>query len=1027
VAGFCLYPDIKRHTGNLIKGGFCIMKTRVPGRTISSMLLVMSLIHGIAQAKTTVGAFDQGWYSNSGNHSSTSLNTATSNTTNSFFAFDLGSLSETVTFGTLRLLLGSYFGANPQESFTVYGVATNVNTLLQSHAASDPEGLDIYQDLQSGPVYGIGTATPADSGTFLDITLTPDAIAAINSSAGGQFAVGLHLNVLDGGTLLFSFTPSSNILALNYVPGVDVSWAEPLGGTFSDGANWDRGSPPGEEDTAIFDVAGNGYTVNFTGSVTNKLLQVGNDDLVLDLGANAYTLNGNGTYAVQLNAGIGGTADLTVKNGTLSTLNSVSVGTLYAGISGSLTIDGVVWYGSQLITVAGVDMASQALLRAINGAHIETTGDIQTSYGDVIIDAADWINNGAMKLADPSYSNPLSESGLSVINGGTLEVDSLGAPYTYGRSADILVSGTGSSLTVTSLNMGGSGSAIDPGGTTATLTIEQGGIAIINDTLNMTSAAGAISTATIDGAGSSLSINKTTSLFNGLTVGFSGGQAGGEAFLTVSNGGTVNTPATYLGRSINSVTGAFGSGNVLVTGAGSSLVNTTSMSVGSLGHGVLTIEQGGTVSSTSGSIGTGSSTSGAPAAQGTVLVDGVGSQWTNNGTLTMGRYGSGYLTVQNGGNVFSQNGYVASSTGGGAGTVLITGAGSVWEVDGDCTIGNTGAGSLTIENSGTFQISGGFGYPALNVGPQGTLGIHNGTVSGGYSIYNSGVINLNGGEINTNVSNNSAFMIGAPATSTLNGNLTNNSYVKVTDTTFQVNGTFTNNGNYESDPSTNIFIDVIIGASGYFVGGIGDIFVVTGDLTNNSTQASLWNTDLATLIIDGPGTHNVTLGSEDYGSNGAADNFNWGTLQLGSGVQINLLDGSGGGAAMYVGRIALADGISQLSSINSAYPVYYNASLESNAYLAGQDYTLSGGGTLTPGTYPVNTAQNDGDLNADGSVNASDVLLAMRILTGQIGLTQIYLERGDVAPMVNGTPTSDGHFNLGDFLVILRMATGAIN
>jgi len=66
----------------------------------------------------------------------------------------------------------------------------------------------------------------------------------------------------------------------------------------------------------------------------------------------------------------------------------------------------------------------------------------------------------------------------------------------------------------------------------------------------------------------------------------------------------------------------------------------------------------------------------------------------------------------------------------------------------------------------------------------------------------------------------------------------------------------------------------------------------------------------------------------------------------------------------------------------------------------------------------------DGDLNADGAVDAADVLLAHRMLMGQIPAD---LSRGDVAPLVGGVPASDGIFDLGDVLLIQRKALGQIS
>ncbi len=66
----------------------------------------------------------------------------------------------------------------------------------------------------------------------------------------------------------------------------------------------------------------------------------------------------------------------------------------------------------------------------------------------------------------------------------------------------------------------------------------------------------------------------------------------------------------------------------------------------------------------------------------------------------------------------------------------------------------------------------------------------------------------------------------------------------------------------------------------------------------------------------------------------------------------------------------------------------------------------------------------NGDLNEDGAVNAADVLLAHRIALGLLTPSASQLVRGDVAPLINGTPTPDGIVNLADALLISRKALG---
>ena len=82
---------------------------------------------------------------------------------------------------------------------------------------------------------------------------------------------------------------------------------------------------------------------------------------------------------------------------------------------------------------------------------------------------------------------------------------------------------------------------------------------------------------------------------------------------------------------------------------------------------------------------------------------------------------------------------------------------------------------------------------------------------------------------------------------------------------------------------------------------------------------------------------------------------------------------------------------------------------------------LSGTSPLDPASFPVLA---DGDLNADGMVNAVDVLIAFQILNGEIIPDATMLQHGDVAPLVGGVPHPNGVFNPGDAYLILRKATG---
>jgi hypothetical protein len=107
-----------------------------------------------------------------------------------------------------------------------------------------------------------------------------------------------------------------------------------------------------------------------------------------------------------------------------------------------------------------------------------------------------------------------------------------------------------------------------------------------------------------------------------------------------------------------------------------------------------------------------------------------------------------------------------------------------------------------------------------------------------------------------------------------------------------------------------------------------------------------------------------------------------------------------------------------------------------NSYVDGQDLNPFTGDSdgdglsdyeklITDGSDPLD--DNSVPVLADGVVDVVDVLLAQKIVTGQLTPTQDQLDHGDVAPLVDGAPVPDGLFDLGDLLVIQRKALGLVN
>ena len=220
------------------------------------------------------------------------------------------------------------------------------------------------------------------------------------------------------------------------------------------------------------------------------------------------------------------------------------------------------------------------------------------------------------------------------------------------------------------------------------------------------------------------------------------------------------------------------------------------------------------------------------------------------------------------------------------------------------------------------------------------------TFSGGSVTVNGGVTNLAGKTIHL-VNNSSLFT----------GNVVNHGSFKTTGAGVTFTGSYTENGAFISDPSTNSFADLTLGAAGYLVGHAGDLLLVSGSLFNGSQQQLLWDTSAAALTFADGGTHQLQLAGADRGASYAGywTNFAWQTVRLGTAQSLVLANGSAGpGGALYTRRLMLDGGLDQMDGITgNGHKIYYDPQDTWNAYLAGQTYALSGGGMIAPIAQPA--------------------------------------------------------------------------
>ena len=241
-------------------------------------------------------------------------------------------------------------------------------------------------------------------------------------------------------------------------------------------------------------------------------------------------------------------------------------------------------------------------------------------------------------------------------------------------------------------------------------------------------------------------------------------------------------------------------------------------------------------------------------------VDGLGSTWTNKGTLVVGNSGNGTLGVTNGGAVSSNGGSIGAASGS-TSVATVDGAGSTWTSGSDLYVGNLGSGTLNITNGGAVSVAGttyvGFAAGstgAINFGPNGGTLTTGSLAASSSQLTGTGTINARGLVSDVNLVFNSA--------ASLKQTLTFNN---------QPSQNITVNLDLASAPSTN-------GALGAGWQGNGSL-TIEGGITVNSQVGYIGygsgSTGVAT--VDGAGSTWTNNGSLYVGSAGA------GTLNIAGG------------------------------------------------------------------------------------------------------------------------------------------------
>jgi len=196
------------------------MKSRLLGASCACLLIFISW--PASSATIYVGAIDSGWYRSDGLHRALTDNYLAGESGvfehRNWFAFDLNGVTlqagEFISGATLSLPSG-LSGGDATEQWTVMSVETAVTEVISRHSAGSTTGMDIFDDLEDGSVYGSTTISlPTISEAIIDVSFTgANAISDIASSIGGLFAVGGYVSSLDPASDEFLFSGTSGQLA----------------------------------------------------------------------------------------------------------------------------------------------------------------------------------------------------------------------------------------------------------------------------------------------------------------------------------------------------------------------------------------------------------------------------------------------------------------------------------------------------------------------------------------------------------------------------------------------------------------------------------------------------------------------------------------------------------------------------------------------------------------------------------------------------------------------------------------------
>lgn len=241
-----------------------------------------------------------------------------------------------------------------------------------------------------------------------------------------------------------------------------VDWAEPAGGEYSVGANWQDDSPPTTDEIGRFNIGGQTYTVTFEASAAKteaRRLYFNAGNVTFDLDGKTIELDGDGSNpghsnAQALTVSSASSVAFTLLDGTIDVVRRGTVG--LGGQSGSMTVGtgGILNFGGDFLV--GQEGTGNLLVSGGGTVSVGSTffiGHRNGGNGTVTLDGAGstlTMAGGTIQIAGAQHSG--STGSLIIRNGaeagrtgeGSITVANNSSHPSHGS---IFVEGTNSRLT----------------------------------------------------------------------------------------------------------------------------------------------------------------------------------------------------------------------------------------------------------------------------------------------------------------------------------------------------------------------------------------------------------------------------------------------------------------------------------------------------------------------------------------------------------------------------------------------------